>query len=119
MLEKTLRLIYFVGYRFDPDLIDKYGNQQIDNEYHVNRNILRPTRKTRDQIEILSNLKYREPGRRYIGKFTTWLTFKLQVDKLVWHTIDSSWNLLPTNESYGELTKQFWLRKTFDNIFDF
>jgi hypothetical protein len=54
--------------RFDPDLIDKYGNALIENEYHVNKNILRPTRKTRDQIEILSKIKYPDTPRRYTEK---------------------------------------------------
>lgn len=58
--------------RFDPDLIDKYGNSLIENEFYVNKNILRPTRKTRDHIEILSNIKYREPSKRYSGKLTWW-----------------------------------------------
>lgn len=58
--------------RFDPDLMDKYGNALIENEFHVNKNILRPTRKTRDQIEILSNFMFREPARRYTGKFMAW-----------------------------------------------
>lgn len=49
-------------------MIDKYGNAQIDNEFYVNKNILRPTRRTRDNIEILSNL-YREPAKRYSGEF--------------------------------------------------
>jgi 3-phenylpropionate/cinnamic acid dioxygenase small subunit len=53
--------------RFDPDLIDKYGNALIENEYHVSKNILRPTRKTRDQIEILSKIKYPDTPRRYTG----------------------------------------------------
>ncbi|KAL7022803.1 hypothetical protein ACKWTF_012390 [Chironomus riparius] len=52
--------------RFDRDSVpDKYGDQQIENEFYVNKNILRPTRKTRDQIEILSTLKYRELPKRY------------------------------------------------------
>ena len=54
--------------RFDPDLIDKYGNKLIDNEFYVNKHILRPTRKTRDQIEILSKIKYPDPPRRYTGE---------------------------------------------------
>ncbi|KAL7022804.1 hypothetical protein ACKWTF_012390 [Chironomus riparius] len=54
--------------RFDRDSVpDKYGDQQIENEFYVNKNILRPTRKTRDQIEILSTLKYRELPKRYSG----------------------------------------------------
>lgn len=55
--------------RFDPELVDKYGNSLIDNEFHVSKNILRPTRRTREQIELLSNFKYREPARRYTGEF--------------------------------------------------
>lgn len=58
----------FFQIRFDYDLIDKYGNAQIDNEFYVNKNILRPTRRTRDNIEILSSL-YRDPPKRYSGEF--------------------------------------------------
>lgn len=65
--------------RFDPDLIDKYGNSLIDNEFYVNKYILRPTRKTRDHIEILSNIKYREPARRYSGESLKSFLIKLSI----------------------------------------
>lgn len=55
--------------RFDSDLIDRYGNSLIDNEFHVSKNIIRPTRKTRDQIEILSHFKYPESAKRYTGEY--------------------------------------------------
>lgn len=64
-------VINFIFYdsRYDRDAVpDKYGDQQIENEFYVNKNILRPTRKTRDQIEILSTLKYRELPKRYSGE---------------------------------------------------
>lgn len=47
--------------------MDKYGKSLIENEVHVNKNILRPTRSTRDRIEILSRIKYQEPTKR--GKY--------------------------------------------------
>lgn len=66
---KILSPKLLISCRFDPDLIDKYGNKLIDNEFYVNKNILRPTRKTRDQIEILSKIKYPDPPRRYTGEW--------------------------------------------------
>lgn len=54
--------------RFDSaPMFEKFGMSSIDNEFHVSKNILRPTRKIRDEIDILS--KYREPARRYNGKY--------------------------------------------------
>jgi hypothetical protein len=50
--------------RFDRDFVpDKYGDKEIENEIYVNKNILRPTRKTRDRIELLANMKYPAPKR--------------------------------------------------------
>jgi hypothetical protein len=43
----------------------EYSDRYIDNEYHASKNILMPTRRTRDQIEILSKYKFREPAKRY------------------------------------------------------
>lgn len=64
------KIIFFFSFlRFDSDYIpDKYGDKDIENEIYVNKNILRPTRSTRDRIELLSNLKYREQPKRYSGK---------------------------------------------------
>lgn len=67
-IKNVINLFFYVR-RFDRDAVpDKYGDQQIENEFYVNKNILRPTRKTRDQIEILSTLKYRELPKRYSGE---------------------------------------------------
>jgi hypothetical protein len=41
---------------------DKWAQHALENEVYVNQNILRPTRKTRDHIEVLSNL-YREQSK--------------------------------------------------------
>lgn len=62
--------VFLILFRYDSDFIpDKYGDKDIENEIYVNKNILRPTRKTRDRIELLSNLsKYRDAPKRYSGK---------------------------------------------------
>lgn len=75
-LKQTSNLKKITNNRFDPDLIDKYGNSLIENEFYVNKVILRPTRKTRDNIEILSSIKYREPPRRYTGELKCFFTSK-------------------------------------------
>lgn len=57
-------------HRFDPDTVpDKLGDNAINNEYYCNKNILRPTRSTRDQIEILSKIKYGDQCKGYNGRF--------------------------------------------------
>jgi hypothetical protein len=62
-------LILIFYFRFDRDTIpDRFGDKDIENEIYVNKNILRPTRRTRDQIELLACLKYRDAPKRYSGK---------------------------------------------------
>lgn len=68
---KPLTLVYdqmFIIGRIERDLIDKYGAAIIENEFYVNKNILRPTQRVREHIETLSNIKYRESPRRYVGE---------------------------------------------------
>jgi len=49
--------------RYESDY-DKYATSAIENEYYVNKLILRPTRQIRDHIEVLSNI-YRDANRSY------------------------------------------------------
>jgi hypothetical protein len=63
---KPLKILFC---RFDRDTIpDKYGDKDIENEVYVSKSILRPTRKTRDRIELLANLKYPLTKPRYSGE---------------------------------------------------
>jgi len=49
--------------RYESDY-DKYATSAIENEFYVNKVILRPTRQIRDHIEVLSNI-YRDANRSY------------------------------------------------------
>jgi hypothetical protein len=39
----------------------------VDNEFHVSKNIVRPSKKIRDEIEYLSRCRI-DPSKRYVGK---------------------------------------------------
>jgi hypothetical protein len=49
--------------RYESDY-DNYARSAIENEFYVNKLILRPTRQIRDHIEVLSNI-YRDANRSY------------------------------------------------------
>lgn len=81
--------------RFDaPEYSDRY----IDNEYHASKNILMPTRRTRDQIEILSKYKFREPAKRYSGKLVI-IDIRRLSNQIKQHKLTSKfikWKLIET-----------------------
>jgi hypothetical protein len=49
--------------RYESDY-DKYASSALENEFYVNKVILRPTRQIRDHIQVLSNI-YRDSNRSY------------------------------------------------------
>jgi hypothetical protein len=44
---------------------NRFDDKDLENELYVSKNILHPARKTRDEIEILSSLKYRDLPKRF------------------------------------------------------